>query len=472
VADDICSSFNLPASNVTRTCFYRPNLSLSVEVAYHDAAKLAVVLACLKACPGSSIVYATTQKTTEAVAAALRKQGVAARHYHAGMSNEDRQRVQDEFMASDSLVVVATIAFGMGIDKSNVRSVVHYDISKSLEGYSQEIGRAGRDGAPSMCKTILGKGDVALLRGKIMSAGSEPTGVRHFLHTIFDGNPAGSDVYLDLYALASETDITETVLSIVLTYLELQGNYLMPLSPSYAEAKWSAFDHSAIHTALMAQGPVGKALAQLAHVGYKWSTVSTVDAAKRAKVSLAEASLAAFRAGEQAGRLVTGSRRRSGVRIRQQPPPDLYLSLFEQLNRREMDDMTRLNDVVTLLQSPACHTAQLRRYFGDEPAEADWVCGHCNPCRQEHAHLGNTVFEPVLIEPRIVAAICCVPGLLPLSLKAKARFACGVSSPKLRLLGLSREAAYGSLDSLPFDHVMKVRCCRGCWCCSPSSLSL
>lgn len=100
---------------------------------------------------------------TDTVTASLKRAGFNAYGYHAGMANDARTAVQDKFMASNNIIVVATIAFGMGIDKSNIRNIVHYAVPKSLEGYSQEIGRAGRDGLESVCMIYLCAEDIKIM---------------------------------------------------------------------------------------------------------------------------------------------------------------------------------------------------------------------------------------------------------------------------------------------------------------------
>ena len=143
VLDDICRGFEVDPEHAVRTGFHRPNLELIATPMPASERDEALESRLKERPPGPTIVYVTLQRTAENVAERLASAGFEARAYHAGMKDEARAEVQDWFLASDTAVVVATIAFGMGIDKPNIRYVYHYNLGKSLENLSQEIGRAG-----------------------------------------------------------------------------------------------------------------------------------------------------------------------------------------------------------------------------------------------------------------------------------------------------------------------------------------
>nr|WP_309755699.1 DNA helicase RecQ [Flavobacterium sp.] len=159
---DISQQLNLKNPKLFVASFDRKNLSLEVRPALD---RVKQIIDFIQAKPNESgIIYCLSRKTTEELAEKLQKLGVSAKAYHAGLDNAIRSKTQDEFINDDCKVVCATIAFGMGIDKSNVRWVIHYNLPKNIEGYYQEIGRAGRDGLPSETVLFESYGDVIQLQ--------------------------------------------------------------------------------------------------------------------------------------------------------------------------------------------------------------------------------------------------------------------------------------------------------------------
>jgi ATP-dependent DNA helicase RecQ len=144
--------------------FDRPNIWLGVERFHDERTKREALLERVEASQRPGIVYVSTKKHAEDLAEALRERGIEAGHYHAGMAAKKRRETQDAFMRGDLEVIVATIAFGMGIDKPDVRFVFHYDISDSVDAYYQEIGRAGRDGEPARAILFYRPEDLGLHR--------------------------------------------------------------------------------------------------------------------------------------------------------------------------------------------------------------------------------------------------------------------------------------------------------------------
>ncbi|HID91582.1 TPA: DNA helicase RecQ, partial [Candidatus Peregrinibacteria bacterium] len=157
VQKDIVSCLRLEDVNIFQSSFYRKNLSLQITPKRNMKHK--IVDHCTKNKDDATIIYCYSRKETEEIAEMLQQEGVKAKAYHAGLPHETRSAVQDQFLKDDIQVVTATIAFGMGVDKPNIRTVIHTNFPKTLEGYYQETGRAGRDGLESKCILMWSSGD-------------------------------------------------------------------------------------------------------------------------------------------------------------------------------------------------------------------------------------------------------------------------------------------------------------------------
>jgi ATP-dependent DNA helicase RecQ len=455
VLADICQGFGIPSECAVRTGFHRPNLTLHVTPV--AAAERDVLLSRRLTEPshGPSIVYVTLQRTAEEVAGRLFAAGVPAKFYHAGMDDAHRAAVQDWFAASDEAVVVATIAFGMGIDKANIHTIYHYNLPKSLENYSQEIGRAGRDGLPSVCELFLCPDDLNRLENFIY--GDTPTldAVRGLVRDLF---AQGEDFAVSLSDLSNEHDIRPLVVSTLLTYLELDG-YLEGGTPYYANY---AFQPLAPSADILAKFDSERrqfltTVFRQAQKAKTWFHID-LDAAARATRSPRERVMRALDYLSEQGLMMVKA---DGLRHRYRRlrmPQDVEAvadDLHRRTQERESRELARLHQVVDLAGHDGCQVSHLGAHFGEPLAEPCGRCSWCSNGRQPARLLPRS--QPVIDDEvwRQAMALRRQHGDLLREPRALARLLCGLGSPRLSRNKLTSVPLFGALDYVPFPEVLR-----------------
>ena len=455
VADHICREFRIERDAFVHTGFYRPNLTLQITPARPNE-QLELLVARLKGRPpGPTIVYVTLQRTAETVADALNKRSFPARAYHAGMRTEERNTVQDWFMDSSDSIVVATIAFGMGIDKSNIRYVYHYNLPKSLENYSQEIGRAGRDGKASICEMLACGADLTTLEN--FTFGDTPDAAS--VCAIVDQILAKSNEFdLSLYDLSRTHDVRPLVIDTLLTYLEL-ADVIESTEPFYNEYQFAPLKPSQEILAKFdrSRAEFLSSIFSGAVKAQKWFTVDLSETMRRLKTTRSRIIKALTYLEEHGDLTLKVSGLRQGYRIKTRPTdvPALKTSLIQRFETREGNDVGRVQQVVQLAEHSGCIVRQLLHYFGEDLGQD---CGHCSSCSGGG---GKTIraTEETKAPKLDLARMTSLHKQQTVALSSPrqiARFCCGLSSPMLSQTKLNKHPDFGSMAEVPFQIVMRA----------------
>ncbi|MCH8552583.1 MAG: RecQ family ATP-dependent DNA helicase [Natronospirillum sp.] len=449
VSEQICANFGIASQDHIQTGFYRSNLQIGVTPCTSDQRQQRL-LELLNSRPAEpSIIYVTLQKTALQVSDFLNRQGYKAKPYHAGLKDEERSATQEAFMSGETPIVVATIAFGMGIDKSDIRAVYHYNLPKSLENYMQEIGRAGRDGDDSRCQLLACRDDLTVLENFTYGDTPDPESLAELVRWLC-AQPAHFD--LSTYELSQQFDVRPLVLNTLLTYLELEG-VLASTAPFYTEYKLALAvpenellarfdpDRAAFLQQLFATGKAGRT----------WLTLKPRDAAEQ----LGEPQpriIKALNYLEQQNLLnmkVAGLRQ--GYRLNQVPEDmdDLIDRMRQQFRVREERDIDRLQTVCDWAQSTGCLQQPLMQYFGETLGQP---CGRCSGCLGQTHELPPRHSQPV--DGDIVREVMDEQHEALGQPRQLARCLCGITSPKASRAKLSRHKRFGALAEAPFTEVL------------------
>ncbi|KAK1756332.1 P-loop containing nucleoside triphosphate hydrolase protein [Echria macrotheca] len=489
VADDIGEAFKIKPSCVFRTSPYRPNLELLAQTVNgsfdggtrgferfsamvfgeepdesfvtESDARFEALFAFLRANPGPTLVYVALQQQAVNNAKALKKQGFNAAPFHAGMKTEEKQAIQDDFMSSKIEIVCATIAFGMGIDKPDIRNVVHWDLSNTVEEYSQQIGRAGRDGKPSKCMFYLAPS--AFYLRELFARGDLPSkqSLRRLLVDIFDsaaGVPVGQTFKVIHYKQGREFDIRPSPLSVIYATLELHFGLFRATTPEYSTYKFEACssyypvvksDRSAEAKAILKGAKKSGKLQELdVNQVAKSGGISRIDMIKKLTDFNDRGHIRLQPSGVQQKYIVLKKLPQTKAEI-----DSVLEKLYTDLQGRESDALQRGREVMGLITGPKCFALALAEHFGMTLPDGKAKCGHCTFCIT-----GRRVLPPFRpLTKTTKASIAQVLRATPIRDDPRflARLAFGIKSPRITQLKLDKHTVFRSLAHHDFEALLR-----------------
>ena len=459
VIADMQVKFAIAESDVITTGFYRANLNLWVEPVTGAAKRQRLVQWMGERIGQPSIVYVTLQKTAEHIAQHLNQNGISANAYHAGLPHDQREGIQRQFMGGQLNCIVATIAFGMGIDKSDIRNVVHFDLPKSIENYSQEIGRAGRDGAPSECLVLANRDSLNVLENFVYGDTPELQGIRCVLDELREAMVQGQWEFM-LLPLSDQSNIRQLPLKTLLVQLELRG-LIAPRYAYFAEYRFKFLIEPEVLLAKFEgeRQQFVSAIIQTSSRARTWATVNfdglySQHQADRNRVVKA---LDYF---QEKGWIELESKQMTEVYsllVQDFDAQALSLELHAYFTAHERGEITRIHAMLALFASETCLSYRLAQYFGDE--QAPQQCGHCSVCAGQVAHLP----EPPALMPLVdknFEALCGAfihrhqefTGSYPPA-ERLTRFLCGISVPMFTKMKARAIPGFAALENYPYAAV-------------------
>jgi len=453
VSDDMATAFRIQPGDVVNTGFYRPNLEFRVTACEGHAREQLLVKRFKERPAGPAIVYVHLQKDAERIAGVLADNGFNAAPYHAGLPTEQRTATQESFMAGKIPIICATIAFGMGVDKADIRYVYHFHLAKGFESYLQETGRAGRDGARSVCELFACADDCTTLENFVYGDTPDPASITSLVNEVLD---TGEEIDITALELSRAHDIRQLVVSTLLTHLELFGIIRFE-GYYYSEIRFQSHHSGAQILAQYSESQAAflKKLFACCHKARTWITLD-VDAAVK-KTGYARAvvlrALESLQEKKQITLEMAGYRQRFKLL---QPAVDRaelcqkLSTLFEQHEQLEID---RIDSMVAYAQEGTCLTSRLLAYFG-EPIPP---CGHCGVC-QGDAPVRLAERNAAAVDPMTLSKVRELAREHPAALgqpRQQARFLCGLNSPAITAQrALRGNPLFASCGQIPFKHLL------------------
>ncbi|MCL1060147.1 ATP-dependent DNA helicase [Shewanella gelidimarina] len=457
VIADMGSKFAIAPENITLTGFYRANLHLNA-VGIKEADKSRFLVNWLNERQQTSgIVYVTLQKSAEIVAKYLQANGYNVLAYHAGMDSDERKLIQTRFMSGEVPIIVATIAFGMGIDKSDIRFVVHYDLPKSIENYAQEIGRAGRDGKDSECMVLANKDNLNVLENFVFGDTPELNAITRVIDEIKSVAQQSNIWELMLNQLSTSSNIRPLSLKTLLVYLEMQG-VIKPKYSYFAEYKYKL--QTSLEEMLRRFDPERqhfvKAIVDTSAKAKIWHSadlnqLETIYPNSRGRAIKALDYLDQKQLIELQSKQLTQVYEVYAAELN---VDGLAERLYQQFSIKESSEIERINFLVSFFGSDRCLSLQLAQYFSDPNAIT--ACGHCSVCRNNIAVLPEPAYLRPLIEYDFQQT--CAEAVSKLKSHTSAvlltRFLCGLTTPLFTKLKMRQVKGFAQFERYRFKEVL------------------
>lgn len=395
VVKDIQDKLAFKEGRLISKSFHRPNLHYNI---LKTERKWAKTLEIFNRIPGSGIIYSRNRKNTVEIADWLKKCGVSADYYHAGLDSLQRQQKQEDWLENKTRIMVCTNAFGMGIDKPDVRIVIHLELPDSLESYFQEAGRAGRDEQTAYSIVIVDPADVEILKGRYLNNYPDLKFVRKVYQALGNylqlatGSGENDSFDFDLNAFTKQYGFPALKAYNTLKILEKEG--ILLLSENFGQASRLLFkaDRTTIYDYQL-RNPNVDALIKVLFRSYggldiEYTSINEWLIAQRLK-SNQEKVIKALKQLHQQGMIdyIPGSKnaRLNLLKARQKAE---YLTISDENLKNRFEDLkSRIESVTNYVEDEeTCRSRKLLLYFGENMAED---CGHCDVCRRRSSKSGN-----------------------------------------------------------------------------------
>lgn len=465
VIEDMGAKFNIAREDIAVTGFYRPNLNLHVRgIKAQDKLTTLINWLCHREAQ-HGIIYVTLQQSAEQVARALNLANINALAYHAGMDSDKRQQVQKAFMSGHCPIIVATIAFGMGVDKQDIRFVVHFDLPKSIENYAQEIGRAGRDGQVAECLVLANTDNLNVLQNFVYGDTPDRRGIAYVLNEIATAKQTSNQWEVVLNSLSTQSNVRLLSLKTLLVYLEML-NVIKPSFIYYAEYRFKLLcSESELVTRFTGERQqFVQALLDSSQKAKIWYSID-FESLNNAYPSDRRRVISAINYFEE----------KELIELQTKQMTEVYqlLALNENIDEtvdmlakkfliKEQSEIDRIQAMVDLLASDTCLTRRLSEYFSDPQVPEH--CGHCSVCIEGVAILPSSGQLTPLSEldfrslstdliSQLGNNISANAGTNMTDANMLARALCGLTTPLFTKLKMRRVRSFAALESYPFAEV-------------------